>query len=135
MAGPLSNHELCMRLQYVISVSGHIRADNRVTDRNSGEVSVGSLSAEGFFFALHVDQKIGHGNDGRRSQILIDRLLLFRGIQQAHVADAGVLAGGVARLDERRDSDGGQQTDNRNHDHDFDQGEALFHLLFHFFIS
>ena len=49
------------------------------------------------------------------------------------VGDAGVLLGLFTRLDEVRDSDGGQDAENRDHDHNLNQSETLavdFHSLF-----
>jgi hypothetical protein len=50
--------------------------------------------------------------------------LLLRRINQTQVVDAGVHLRRAAGADEVRNRDGGQETDNRNHDHDFNERKA-----------
>ena len=54
----------------------------------------------------------------------LERPLLLGAVNLAEVVDAGVLLSRVARPDEVRDRDGGQQADDGDHDHDFHEGEA-----------
>ena len=57
--------------------------------------------------------------------------LLLRTVDQAQVVDASIGLGGLASTNEVRDRDSGQQTDDRNNDHDFNEGEARFAAGFH----
>ena len=58
--------------------------------------------------------------DGCGSVLLVlQRPLLNRSINLAEVVDTGVLLGRGARLDEVRDCDGRQQSDDCHDDHDF----------------
>ena len=73
---------------------------------------------------------------GRREGVGVGgNLLLFQGpllncaVNLLQVGDAGVLLGGRASFHEVRNRDSGQQTDNRNHDHDFNEGERTILLV------
>ena len=56
--------------------------------------------------------------------LVFQRPLLFGTINLAEVVDAGVFLCRIAGANEVRDRDGGQQTDDGNHDHDFHEREA-----------
>lgn len=68
-------------------------------------------------------------------------VLLDRAIDLAKVIDARVFLRSDARADEVWDRDGGQQPDDGNHDHDFDEREArlqrfsIFHGDFTFSVA
>ena len=55
---------------------------------------------------------------------LLQRPLLLGGVDQAQFVDARVHLRGSAGAHKVGDGDGGQQTDNRDDDHDFDKGET-----------
>src|SRR5262249_10765294 len=69
----------------------------------------------------------GHINfgDGRITRLLVfQRVLLDGAVDLAQVINASVLLRGRTSADEIRDGDRRQQTDDRNHDHNFNQREA-----------
>ena len=57
---------------------------------------------------------------------VFQRPLLDRTVDQAQVVDARIFAGCFTSLDEVRDRNRGQETDDCHHDHDFDEREARF---------
>ena len=58
--------------------------------------------------------------------LVFQRPLMLAGINLAEVVDAGVLLRGIARPNEVRNRNGGQQADDGNHDHDFNERKARF---------
>ena len=63
-------------------------------------------------------------SDGRRSALLVFQCpLLNRAVNLAEVVDARIFLRFGACPDEVRNRDGGQQTDNGDHNHDFNQRE------------
>ena len=58
--------------------------------------------------------------------LVFQRPLLLGAIHLAEVVDAGVFLCRIAGANKVRDRDGGQQTDDGNHDHDFHEREAGF---------
>jgi hypothetical protein len=79
------------------------------------------------------------GGSGRTLALFQSPLLLGR-INQAKVIDAGVLLRGGAGAHEVGNGDGREQTDNRNHDHNFNErkprlaGSFVFHIYFLIFL-
>jgi hypothetical protein len=61
-----------------------------------------------------------------RSFLVFQSPLLLRTVDQTEVVDASIGLGGLTSANKVRDRDSGQQTDDRNNDHDFDEGEAGF---------
>ena len=57
---------------------------------------------------------------------VFQRPLLDRTVDQAEVVDASIFASGFTSFDEVRDRDCGQEADDRDDDHDFNEGEARF---------
>jgi len=57
---------------------------------------------------------------------VFQRPLLDRTVDQAQVVDARIFAGCFTSLDEVRDRNRGQETDDCHHDHDFDERETRF---------
>ena len=53
--------------------------------------------------------------------------LLTSGLELLHVADAGRALGLITILHEVRDRNSGQNGDDGDHDHDFDEGKTLLH--------
>jgi hypothetical protein len=72
----------------------------------------------------------GIARDVRQSARVRADFLVFQrpgrlgAIDLLHVRDAGIALRGFASLDEVRDRNRGQQTDDRDHDHDFHQREG-----------
>ena len=68
--------------------------------------------------------------------MLLQRPLLLGAINLAQIVDARIHLRGRARAHEVGNGDGGQQTDNRDDDHDFNEGETclaadfIFHITF-----
>lgn len=71
----------------------------------------------------------GHGGGRGGGHILLREIVLGRRSNLAHVGDASLGLGLIAVLDEVRDRDGGEDADDGDHDHDFNQGEALLELF------
>ena len=65
--------------------------------------------------------------------MLFQSPLLLGPVNHTQVVDASVLLRRCAGADEVRNGDGGQQADDRDHDHDFNQGEARLasNFIFH----
>ena len=55
---------------------------------------------------------------------VFQRPLLDRTVDQAQVVDASIFAGGFTSFDEVRDRDRGQEADDGDNDHDFNEREA-----------
>jgi len=82
----------------------------------------------------------GCGRDrGAARLALFQRPLLLGAINQAQIVDARIHLRGRARAHEVGYGDGGQQTDNRDDDHNFNEGETCLaaDFIFHktFFLS
>ncbi len=81
--------------------------------------------------AAEIRLKVGINWGVRRGLLAFQSPLLLRTVDQAQVVDASIGLGGLASTNEVRDRDSGQQTDDRNNDHDFNEGEARFAAGFH----
>ena len=96
-------------------------------------------------FAARTVAEVGLQLRGRRRDRgaarlpLLQRPLLLGAVNQAQIVDARVLLRGRARAHEVGYGDGGQQTDNRDDDHNFNEGETCLaaDFIFHktFFLS
>ena len=65
------------------------------------------------------------GRDRVRAVLAVfQRPLLDRTVDQAEVVDASILASGFTSFDEVRDRNSGQEADDGNHDHDFNERKA-----------
>ena len=77
-----------------------------------------------------VGLEVGANRDGCALLALFQGPLLLRGVNQAEVVDAGILLRGRAGFDEVGDRDGGQQTDDGDNDHDFNEGKTRLAINF-----
>ena len=75
---------------------------------------------------LQIHLHVRRGGDGGVRLLVFECPLLFGTVQLAEVVDTGVSLGRIARPNEVRNRDGGQQTDDGDHDHDFHEREAGF---------
>ena len=69
-----------------------------------------------------------------RNNLVFQAILLLGPVDLAQVIDAGVLLGLSARSHEVGDGNGGQQTNDGDHDHDFHQGETCLTICFNLHI-
>ena len=74
--------------------------------------------------------RTGRGDGVTLFLLLLQSPLLNSSIDLAEVVDAGVLLGRCASLDEIGNRDGSQEADDRDHDHDFNKGEAGLTISF-----
>ena len=74
--------------------------------------------------AAEIDSQRGFNHVVRAVLAVFQRPLLDRAVDQAEVVDAGIFASGFTSLDEVRDRDRGEETDDGHDDHDFNEREA-----------
>ena len=103
-----------------VSASGNV-SGNRVGVRSRGRAGWPNTSA-----TAEVRLQVAAFASTRRRRRLLKQQLLDRAVDEAQVVDAGVGLRGPASADEVRDRNGGQEADNCNHDHDFNEREARF---------
>ena len=89
---------------------GAERADRELASGTTAEVLL-QVSAE---------RCVGRGFLGFQSPLLLST------VDQTKVVNASIGLGGLASTNEVRNRDSGQETDDRNNDHDFYEGEAGF---------
>ena len=68
-------------------------------------------------------EQVGVAGDVGVDLLLLEGSGVLGVIDLLEVRDARIFLRGFAGLDEVRDRDGGEQADDRDHDHDFNQGE------------
>ena len=84
---------------------------------------------------LDIGFDLAQGNGVATRLLVFERPLLDSAVNLAKVVDTGVLLRGRAGLNEVRDRNGRQQTDDRHDDHDFNQCEASFGFVLNFHIN
>src|SRR4051794_28891235 len=96
-------------------------ADRRRINSLEGVVATGWAFRTSTF-----DITFNFGVSGGRASALfgLQRPLLLGAVNLAQVIDAGVLLGSGTSFHKVGDRDGGQQSDDCNHDHDFNKREA-----------
>jgi len=104
------------------------------TDRQSGRITsrIG-VAAGGRAFrpgasraATEVGFQSATSAAADRRRRLLELELLLRAVDEAEVVHAGVRLRRLTSADEVRDRDRGQEADDGNHDHDFNEREARF---------
>ena len=103
-------------------IAGRAVADRADSVGAAGRAS-GKVVARG---QLDVRLDIAERDAVARRLLVFERPLLHGAVNLAKVVDTGVLLRGRAGLNEVRDRNRRQQTDDRHNDHDFHKGEARF---------
>lgn len=126
-----------------------MRARNDVAGRLGADVAHGAavagrpgrcaVSRAGRQFTSGTVSEVGlevrAGRGGGAALALFQGPLLLGRVDQAQIVNARILLRGRAGAHEVGNGDRGQQTDNRDNDHDFDEGETclaidfVFHML------
>jgi hypothetical protein len=111
-------------------------AAGRVGIHRADRVSA-AAGAVRILVVLDVHRHVSRTGNVRIRLLVLQGSLLLGVVNLAQVVNAGILLGRVARPDEVRDRDGGQQADDGDHNHDFHEGEARLacHSHFHLFFS
>jgi hypothetical protein len=103
-----------------------VPADGRGADgRNGVSRVIGRAGREDAAFEIIDDAAGTRGHDGIAGFLLLfEGPLLHRTVDLAEVIHARILLRGAAGFDEVGNGDGREETDDRDDDHDFDEGKA-----------